>query len=141
MRDLKPFGKHHADLCVSLVVGLQSGQHQIETLVAHGRRERGRRDGRVGAGKRVVLDVNRPVRTARERFPDDLLHTRRTGAADHDFPAVLLAQAQRFFQRVRVRLVQLVAGILLTNPRARVVQARLPLAGGHLLDADGNLHC
>ena len=87
-----------------------------------------------------VFDVNRAVGAAGQRFADHLLHARRAGRADHHFAAVLLAQAQRLFERVGVGLVHLVADVLLANPRLVVVQARLPLARGHLLDANGNFH-
>ena len=95
---------------------------------------------RVSTAERLVLDVNRPVGSPRERFTDDLLHARRAGRAHDDFPAVLLAKPQRLFQRVGIGLVQLVAGILLADPRPALVQTRLPLTGGNLLDADGDLH-
>ena len=137
---LQPLGEHHADLRVALIVGLQPGEHEVEALVRHRRGKCGRGERSVSAAERLILDVNRPVRSARERFTDDLLHARRTGGADDDFAVVLLAKTQRLFQRVGVGLVQLVAGILLADPRPRVVQARLPLAGWDLLDADGNLH-
>jgi len=53
---------------------------------------------------------------------------------------VLLLEPQRFFERVGVGLVHLEAGVGLANPGLVVVQARLPLAGGDLLDANGYLH-
>jgi len=96
--------------------------------------------GMLGTAKRVILDMDRPVRSTRERFPDDLLNTRRARGTHDDFSAVLLAQSQRLFQGVRVGLVQLVAGVLFANPRPRLVDAGLPLARRDLLDADGDLH-
>src|SRR5262249_40741511 len=64
----------------------------------------------------------------------------RPGRADDDLAAVLLLEAQRLFERVGVRLVHLEAGVAFANPRLAVVQARLPLARGHLFDADSYLH-
>src|SRR5262249_40599698 len=52
----------------------------------------------------------------------------------------LFLQPQRLFERIGVGLVHLKAGVLFANPRFRVVETRLPLAGGHLLDADGGFH-
>jgi len=85
------------------------------------------------------LDMNRAIGAARERLANHLLDTRRTGAADHHFPAVPLAQSQRFLERVGVRLVHLVADVLLADPGLVVVEPRLPLAGRNLLDTDGDL--
>jgi hypothetical protein len=53
---------------------------------------------------------------------------------------MLLLEAQRLFERIRVRLVHLESRILLANPGFRIVEAGLPLPGGDLLDADSNLH-
>ena len=90
--------------------------------------------------ERVVLDVDRAVGAARQRLADDLRDARRPGRADDHLAAVLLLQPQRLFERVGVRLVHLEAGVLLADPGLGVVQARLPLAGGDLFDADGDFH-
>ena len=71
---------------------------------------------------------------------DLLLDAGRARRADDHLAAVLLAQAQALLERVGIGLVHLVARLLLADPRLAVVQTRLPLAGRHLLDADGNLH-
>ena len=92
------------------------------------------------AAKRVVFDVNRAVGAARQRLANHLLHPRRPCRADDHLAAVLLAQAQRLLERIGVRLVHLVADVLFADPGLVVAQARLPLAGGDLLDADGDLH-
>src|SRR6185436_7898911 len=84
--------------------------------------------------------MQRPIGSARERFPNHLLNPCRPSRADHDFAAVLLAQTQALFERIRVRLVHFVADVLLADPRLVVIQTRLPLASGDLLDADGDLH-
>src|SRR5204863_8604281 len=88
----------------------------------------------------VVFDVNGAVGTARERFADDRLHARRPRRTDDHFPAVLLPEPQRLFERVGVGLVHLVADVGFANPAFLIVQAWLPLARGDLLDADGNFH-
>ena len=64
----------------------------------------------------------------------------RPGRADDDLAAVLLLQPQRLFEGVGVGLVHLAARVLLADPAPGLVQARLPLAGGNLLDANGYLH-
>ena len=51
-----------------------------------------------------------------------------------------IEKAQRFLESISVGLVHLVADVLLANPRLGVIQARLPLAGGHLLDTDDDVH-
>src|SRR5689334_9022914 len=84
--------------------------------------------------------MNRAVGAARQRFANHLLNARRTGRADDHFPAVLLAEPQRLFERIGVRLVHLVADVLLADPGLVVVEPGLPLAGGDLFDADGDLH-
>jgi hypothetical protein len=53
---------------------------------------------------------------------------------------VLLLQAQRLFERVGVRLVHLERSVLFADPGFRIVEAGLPLAGGDLFDANGDLH-
>ena len=89
---------------------------------------------------RIVFDVNRAIGAARQRLANHLRDARRPGRADDHFAAVLLLQPQRFLERVGVGLVHLEAGVLVANPGLVVVQAGLPLAGGHLLDADGDFH-
>ena len=86
----------------------------------------------------IAVDVNRAIGAARQRLAQHLRHARRAGRHDDHFPAVLLAQPQRLFERVGVRLVQLPARVLIANPGLRVVDADLPLAGDDLFDADGD---
>ena len=122
VRQAEPLGEDHAGLREALVVGLQAGEDQVELLVLHRRRERVGDHERVGAGERVVFDVDRAVGAAGERFAEHLRDARGPGRADDHFPAVLLLQPQRLFERVRVGLVHLVAGVLLANPGLRVVR-------------------
>jgi len=140
VRAAEAFGEDDAHLREALIVGLQAGEHEIELLVLHRGGESIGRDERVRAGQAVVLDVNRAIGAARERFTDDLGHARRPGRADHHLAAVLLLQAERFFERVGVRLVHLERGVLLADPGFRFVEAGLPLARGDLFDADRDLH-
>ena len=88
----------------------------------------------------VVLDVNRAIGAARQRFAQHLGDPRRAGRADDDLAALLFLETQRLLERVGVRLVHLVAGVLVADPGAVVVQARLPVAGRDLFDADGDFH-
>src|SRR5207249_956004 len=111
-----------------------------EALVLHRTGQRFGHNERVGAAQPVVFDMNRAVGPARQRFADDLGHARRASRADDDFAGVLFLEAERFFERVSVRLVQFVAGVLLANPDSGFVEARLPLARGYLFDADGDFH-
>src|SRR5215213_4133755 len=84
--------------------------------------------------------MDRAIGATRQRFAQHLCRASRTGR-DHDhFPAVLFLQSQRLFERIRVRLVQLEAGVLITDPGLAFVDAELPLAGHDLFDADSDLH-
>src|SRR5581483_3240239 len=84
--------------------------------------------------------MNGTVCAARQRFANHLRDPRRSTRADDDFAAVLFLEAQRFFERVRIRFVHLEAGIAFADPGLRVVQTRLPFARRNLFDADGNFH-
>ena len=88
----------------------------------------------------IALDVNRTIGAAGQRLAQHLGHARRSGADDEHLTAVLLAQAQRLFERVGVGLVQLPARVSVADPGLRLVDADLPFAGDDLLDADGNSH-
>ncbi len=134
-------GEDDACLRVALVVGLQARQDQVERFLAHGVGEHVGDRRRVGRSERLVLDVDRAVGAARQRLPQHLRDARGPGGADDDFAAVLLAQAQAL-PRARRRPAR-------SAPSSRpargcsvpsVGQARLPLAGRDLLDADGDLH-
>src|SRR6185436_19520221 len=80
------------------------------------------------------------IGAARQRLADHLGDARRPGRADDHFAAVLLLEPERLLERVGVGLVHLEAGVLVADPGFVVVEAGLPLAGGDLLDADGNFH-
>ena len=97
-------------------------------------------DRRIGAGQRVALDVDGAIGAARQRFAQRL--GTRAGPAEQTMtsPAVLLLEAQGFFERVGVGLVQLEAGVPIANPRPRLVDAHRPLARDDLLETDGDLH-
>ncbi len=133
-------GKDDADLAEALVVGLQAGEHQVELLVANRVRQRIGDDERVGCRQRVGLDVDGAIGATGERFAQHLRGPSRAGRHDHHFPAVLLLQPQRLFERVGVRLVQFEAGVLVTDPGLPLVHAQLPLARDDLFDTDGDLH-
>ena len=92
------------------------------------------------APRRVVLDVNRAIGAARQRLANHLSARARARPSRRRLRRLLLPQPQRLLERVGVGLVHLVADVLLANPGLRVVETRLPLAGGDLLDADGDLH-
>ncbi len=62
------------------------------------------------------------------------------GAKSDHFAAVLLLQLQRGFERVSVRLVDLVSEIGLFDPLARRSDPQLRIARGHLLDGNDDFH-
>ena len=142
MRQAQPLGEDHAGLRGPLIVGLQAGQYQIAMLVAKGVGQRRGHGKGISADRRqpLVFHMNRAVGPARQRFAEHLSRSSGSGRADHDFPAMLLAQPQRLLERVRVGLVHLEAGVLFANRPSALVDARLPLARGHLFEADSNLH-
>ena len=64
----------------------------------------------------------------------------RAGAQRHHFAAVLLLELQAGFQRVSVRLVDLVAEIGFLDPLARGGDPQLRIARGNLLDGNDDFH-
>ena len=136
----KPFGEDDASLGKALVVALQTGENEIEALVAHRRRERIGRVERIGGDRAAVLDVDGAVGTARQCLAQHLRDAFGSDGAHDDLAAVRLLEAQRLFEGIRVRLVHLVGDVGITNPGARVVDARLPVASWNLFDADGDFH-
>src|SRR5262245_54906708 len=84
--------------------------------------------------------MNRPVGAAGKRLADNCLHPGGTGRADDDLAAMLFPKPQRFFERVGIGLVHLIADVLFADPRPRVAQTWLPLSCGDLLDANRNFH-
>ena len=79
-------GEDDADLAEALIVGLQTGEHEVELLVADGVGERGRDGERISRRQRVRLDVDRAVGAPRQRFADDLSRARRAGGARRPLP-------------------------------------------------------
>ena len=142
MRQAEPLGEDDAGLRRALIVRLQTGEHQIEMLIAHGVGERAGDDKRVGADRRqpFVLHMNRPIRAARERLAKHLRRACGSRRAHHDLAAVLFAKAQGLLECVRVGLVHLEAGVLLANAPLRLIDPRLPFTGGDLFDANGDSH-
>ena len=140
MRHAELLGQHDADLPEALIVGLQPGEHEIELLVA----DRGgdRLGDRDCVGDASASDSTWIARSAPRASASRITCAARAGPAEHDhhFAGVLLLQPQRFLERVGVRLVQLEAGVLIANPGLRVVDAKLPLPGDDLFDADGDFH-
>ena len=67
-----------------------------------------RRRQRVERARIVLFDVDGAVGALGQRFADGLRGARRSGAQRHHFAAVLLLQLQARFERVGVRLVDLV---------------------------------
>src|SRR5467141_2771820 len=78
------------------------------------------------------------IAALRESFLDCLLYALRAHGQSDDFPAVFFLQAQRFFERVAIRLVHLEADVRFLDPvpgnRERRVLRR------NLLDAHDDIH-
>ena len=72
----------------------------------------------IGRRQAIVLDVDGAIGAARQRLAQHLGDAGGPGRADHDFPAVLFLEPQALLERIGVRLVHLVAGVLLADPGA-----------------------
>ena len=95
---------------------------------------------RVRIRQAIVGYVDGAIGAARERFANHLCHARGPGRADHDFAVMLFLEPQRLFERVRVGLVHLEAGVLIADPGASLVETRLPVSRRNLFDADRDAH-
>src|SRR5215204_189101 len=84
--------------------------------------------------------MDRAIGAAGERLANHLRGARGARTADHDLAALLLLEAQRFLERVGIRLVQFEAGVGVANPRLLIVDAQLPFTGDDLFYADGYFH-
>src|SRR4051812_20822618 len=84
--------------------------------------------------------MNAAIGAAGQRLAQDLRDARGTSGQHDDFPTVPFFEPERFFERVRVRLVELPARVVIANPRAGLVHPNMPLTRDDLLDADGDLH-
>ncbi len=75
-----------------------------------------------------------------QRFADGLPGALRGRAERDHFAAMLLFQLQSRFERVRVRLIDLISQVGLFDPLARARDAQLRIARRDLLDGDDNFH-
>ena len=133
-------GQHHTGLPVSQVVGLQTGEDQVRLFRFRGRGQQFCDAERVERIQVFFFDVDGAVGALGQSFADGLRRARRSGAQRDHFAAVLFLQLQRLFQRVRIRLVDLEAQIVLLNPAAVRVDAELRIAHRNLLDGDNYFH-
>ena len=88
---------------------------------------------------RVVLQVNGAIGALGQRFAQDLAGARRAGGNHHYFAGVLFLLPQRFFQRVRVGLIDLVGNVF-ADPGARLVQFEGRIFLRNLLHANQDFH-
>src|SRR4030095_13328156 len=135
VRQAQAFSQYNACLGETHVVGLQTGQDQVEALFAHGLRKSSGHTKGIRTAEAVVFDVDRPIGAAGKSFTNDLRDPRWTSRADDDFAAVFLFEPQRLFERVGVGLVHLVGRVGLTNPGLGFVKAWLAIPRRVLLDA------
>jgi len=82
--------------------------------------------------------VNAAVRAFRESFFNSLLDALRAHGKRGHFPAVLFLQAQRFFERVAVRLVHFEADVGFLDPVSG--DGQRGVFRGNLIDAHDNFH-
>ena len=120
MRPAQQFGEDHAGLRVSIIVGLQTGEDQVELFVLDRCGEGLRGVERVQPNELVVFEVNGTVRSLGKRFAQDLLCASRAAGDDDDLAVMLFPLAQGLFEGVGVRLVDFVRDVF-ANPRAAFV--------------------
>ena len=133
MRPAEKFGEQHAGLAEALIVALQAGEDEIEIFFFDCGRERTRRGQRIELVEFVVGDVDAALGALGESFLDGLLGALRAHRDRHDFAAVLFLQAQRFFERVGVRLVGFKSDVGFANPRAAIGNRERRIFRGNLL--------
>src|SRR5437879_2567855 len=83
----------------------------------------------------VVVITSGPARAQQVLH---LLRPRRTARDHHNLAFMLLSLPQRLFERIGVRLVDLVGNVF-ANPRARVIELQGCILLRHLLHANQNL--
>ena len=88
----------------------------------------------------VVGDVNAAIGALRQGFLDGLLDALRAHRKRDYFAAMLFFQAQRFFERVAIRLVHFESDIGFADPVAAFDDGERRVFGGNLLDADDDFH-
>ena len=91
--------------------------------------------------KIVANNVNRAISAARQRIFDHALDALRAHRTNDDFAAELFSHAQRFFERVAVRLVDLKGKIALFNPGRVFVDSQDRVFVRDLLHQDDYFHC
>ena len=124
---------------VSVIIGLQAGEDEVEFFVFYGGGKSSRRVRRIQADEGVVFQVDGAVRALGQSFAQHLLGPRGTGGDYHDFPAVLFFLTQRLFQGEGVGLIDFVRHVF-ANPGAGFVQLEGRILLRHLFHADKNFH-
>ena len=122
-----------------IIVGLQSGEDEVEAFVLDGRREGLSGVEGVERDEAVALEMNGAVGSLGQRLAQHLLRARRAAGDDHHLATVLFFLAQRLFQGVGVGLIHFVGNIF-ANPRAALVQLERRVFLRDLLHADQDLH-
>ena len=123
VRQPQQFGHDDAGLSVAQIVGLQAGEDQIGLLGV------GRFGQQLGHAQRIerrqifFFDMNGAIGAFGQCLANGLRCARGAGAQRHHFAAVLFLQAQRFFERESVGLVDFETEIALLNPTAAGVDA------------------
>ena len=139
VRPAQQFRQDHAGLRVTVVVGLQAGEDEIEFFLFDGSGEGSGGIESVQTNERVVFQMDGAVRALRQRLAQNLLRPRRTGGNDNYFAPMLLFLAERFFEREGVRLIDFVRNVF-ADPGAGFVQLERRILLRHLFHADQNLH-
>ena len=134
-------GQNHARLGKPVIVRLQAGQHQVRGLLLDGARQGPRHPVSVEGLEGGIVQVQRPIRALGQRFLDGLLGARRPQRTHHHLPAMFFLQAQGFFQRIDVRLIDFETEVRFLDPGSRRVQAKRSIAGRDLFEANNDFHC
>ena len=94
----------------------------------------------VERGEGRIVQMQRAVGALGQSFLDGLLGARRSERGEHHFAAVLFLQAQAFFEREDIRLVDFKTEVGFLHPGAGRVQPQHGVTGGNLLDANDDFH-
>ena len=141
VRQIQQLGQQHARLAEALIVALQSGQDEIGLFLFEWPPPAICADAeRIELCEFVVRDVDAAIGALGQRFLDGLLHALRAhGNGDH-FAAVLFLQAQGFLERVSCPARSSQSRCRFRGSSRRSVMAQRSVLGGHLLDANDDLH-
>src|SRR5579859_5295956 len=121
MRPSQNLSQQYPRLCVAIVVRLQAGKDQVELFIFDRRGQSFRGVERIQRNEFTALEMKRAIGSLGQRFAQNLLCTRRTRGDYNYFATMLLFLSEGLFERVGIRLIDLV-GDVLANPGAAFIE-------------------